>query len=143
MTTPKNPFTSRTFLTGAAMLGAAFVVFSLNQGGLTGRATGGAVGCGGYEPVAESSRSLGDSPLLQPSAPEDQVVLRRDPPMFVPSFRLAADGRSIERFVAVAQPNEEGPGLETASDPREVRWRRFGSKSIAPAICGPACRKMA
>lgn len=51
-----NPKKTR-IVAGTAMLFAAFGAFSLNQGGLTGRATGGAVGCGAVEEVEASSVS--------------------------------------------------------------------------------------
>jgi uncharacterized surface protein with fasciclin (FAS1) repeats len=102
MTTPKTPITPRTIITGAAMLGAALVAFSLNQGGLTGRATGGAVGCGGAEPVVgQSEGALDPIQVLEPN-PGPEIVIRP-----VVDVRLAADGQSIERFLRAALPSDE------------------------------------
>lgn len=132
MTTPQKPITTRTVLTGAAMLGAAAVAFSLNQGGLTGRATGGAVGCGGPEPTASTSEKDvspvkfepgGDSPLeLKPAEP--RIALR-----------LAPDGRSIQQIsqtnlidledVAVVDPARAvGPTIVTV-ERSPTLWDRF------------------
>jgi uncharacterized surface protein with fasciclin (FAS1) repeats len=102
MTTPKTPFTPRTLITGAAMLGAAFVAFSLNQGGLTGRATGGAVGCGGAEPaIGQSGEALDPTQVLEPTPGPDIVI---EP---VVDVRLSADGRSIERILRSAASHDE------------------------------------
>ncbi len=51
---------TRSILNGAAIFGAAMLAFTFNQGGLTGRATGGPVGCGGGAPprVDGASKAL-------------------------------------------------------------------------------------
>ncbi len=57
MNEQKNKNTTRNIVTAAAIFGAALIAFSFNQGGLTGRATGGAAGCGGDLPVASDDES--------------------------------------------------------------------------------------
>ena len=104
MTQKKKPSTTtKTITAGGAMLVAAFTAFSLNQGGLTGRATGGAVGCGGpgESPVASSSESEGLLPggsrfVIEHALSADGFdLIQHLSPVHAPTVALADEGPAV------------------------------------------------
>lgn len=139
MTPPKTPLTSRTVITGVAMMGAAFIAFSLNQGGLTGRATGGAVGCGGGDPEVGAS--------AQPLVPNGRIELGSEPAAVIPTgeviplqprLRLARDGKTLERFFVddLEQPRATPVEPDVVMPPIRVDrvgtlWERFEKDGLS------------
>ena len=117
----KKTHRTRTITAGGTMLAAAFIAFSLNQTGLTGRATGGAVGCGGIEAIgdepfvaqrgdveAEPVQVLDLIPILSLDGRHVELTSRRQ----VPPMTASLDDRSTavltpEEFVRLRKPRPD------------------------------------
>lgn len=93
------------------MLAAAFIAFSLNQSGLTGRATGGAVGCGGIGAVTDDPFAAQPAPIdgepvevfeLQPTLRDDGLGIDINPVR----RQVPVLAGATERSTAVVTPEE-------------------------------------
>lgn len=117
----KKTHRTRTITAGGTMLAAAFIAFSLNQTGLTGRATGGAVGCGGIEAMgdepfvaqrgaieAEPVHVLELVPVLSPTGEDLELRTRyRNPPTVASVDQRSTAVLSPEDFIRLRTPRPD------------------------------------